>query len=92
MSYRNYLGFFAVIVLSACGCSAGSSVKGVVKLDGNPIEGATVAFVSADNRGYHRAAGLVKGVVAGQGLRRGGGVEVAVRPSRRVASRRSCSR
>jgi len=30
------------------GCDDNSSVKGVVKLDGTPVEGATVTFVSED--------------------------------------------
>lgn len=38
---------FAGVTLVATGCSSGLvSTKGVVKLDGNPVEGATVTFVA----------------------------------------------
>lgn len=50
MPARNWLG---VIVGAAClmsGCNSDSKVTGVVKLDGNPIEGATVTFVSEDGK------------------------------------------
>jgi hypothetical protein len=39
----------ALLALAACGCGGKFvEVKGVVKLDGKPVEGATVSFVSED--------------------------------------------
>lgn len=42
-------GSFLLAVLATTGCGPSlKSVKGVVKLDGNPVEGALVSFVSDD--------------------------------------------
>jgi hypothetical protein len=41
---------FAVAFLGSCGCSGGTTVKGTVKLDGNPVSGATVVFASEDGK------------------------------------------
>ncbi len=51
MKRSNLLGLIFVVAALAGGCGQSTTnVKGVVKLDGKPVEGATVAFVSEDGK------------------------------------------
>jgi len=50
MRIRNLLPFLAIVLLGSCGCSGGTVIKGIVKLDGNPVSSATVVFVSEDGK------------------------------------------
>jgi hypothetical protein len=40
-----------VALAGLCGCGGASKVEGVVTLDGTPVDGATVTFVPADDKG-----------------------------------------
>lgn len=54
MNQRNCLSLLSLIAISVCGCSNTPEgpptvdAKGIVTLDGTPVEGATVVFVAAD--------------------------------------------
>ena len=60
--------FWAVLpaALLAAGCAGGGTaqpvkVRGVVKLDDKPIEGAMVVFLPADSKSGHNAQGVTRG-------------------------------
>jgi hypothetical protein len=44
------VGICALVVAASTGCSGGSKVEGVVKYKGEPVEGATVVFVTSDGK------------------------------------------
>jgi len=46
------LGLFVLsLVVFLPGCSGGGGVEGSVTLDGQPVDGATIAFISSDGKG-----------------------------------------
>ena len=44
------IGLCAIFLAASMGCSGGSKVEGVVKFKGEPVEGATVVFVTSDGK------------------------------------------
>src|SRR5262245_39083868 len=46
-------GLLALLLLTGCGSSGPARVRGVVKLDGEPVAGAAVTFVAQDPGGRH---------------------------------------
>src|SRR5262245_52602162 len=62
--YRYFFGtLLAAAIITLVGCSGSvKKVHGVVKLDGNPVEGATVSFVSEDGAEVYTGFTDSKGV------------------------------
>lgn len=48
MRIRSLSPLLATVLLGSLGCSGGTVLKGIVKLDGTPVEGATVVFMAED--------------------------------------------